>query len=142
MTLGRIARVVGIGCLVGVGVLVSPGKGNADPLGIYSFCCHEVCPPCYCHCAEYPPKIKFCWGCPKRVCPPCTLEHFGYYQTCWQPWPFPPDWSHCPVPPCGALVAGGPPGPVMPDTAAPLPPPRKADGTPGARRTLYYEERE
>jgi hypothetical protein len=32
------------------------------------------------------------------VCDPCALPHFGYYQTCWSPWPYPRDFRHCPYP--------------------------------------------
>jgi hypothetical protein len=63
--------------------------------------CREKCPPYFIHCFEGPPKLKFKRGCPKPVCDPCHLEHFGYFRPCWQPWPYPPDWSHCPVPPPG-----------------------------------------
>ncbi|HEY7424304.1 MAG TPA: hypothetical protein VH682_08765 [Gemmataceae bacterium] len=45
------------------------------------------------------PNIKYRCVCPKPVCSCGGLENFGYYATCWQPWPFPPDYSHCPVPP-------------------------------------------
>ena len=40
-----------------------------------------------------------------------NLPHYGYYQTCWHPWPFPPDWSHCTVLPPGELVPHPPAGP-------------------------------
>jgi hypothetical protein len=33
--------------------------------------------------------------CPKPLCDPCNMEHYGYYLTCWHPWPFPPDYRHC-----------------------------------------------
>ena len=60
-------------------------------------CCNNKhCPPPFVHCMERPPKIKWKCGCPRPVCDPCDLEHFGYYQTCWCPWPFPPDLRHCP----------------------------------------------
>ena len=62
------------------------------------------CPPYYKHHYEGRPKIKFKHGCPRPICDPCNLPHYGYFQTCWHPWPFPPDWSHCVVPPPGALV--------------------------------------
>jgi hypothetical protein len=54
--------------------------------------------------------MRFHKGCPRPICDPCHLEHYGYYQTCWAPWPFPPDWSHCPVPPPGAVL----PAPAIP----------------------------
>jgi hypothetical protein len=90
-------------------------------------------------------------GCPRPVCDPCTLEHAGYYAACWKPWPYPPDWSHCPVPPPSALVA--PPGPpvravvpIVPAARGPtgplengsdLPPPRALDE--GLNPTSYYQ---
>jgi hypothetical protein len=54
------------------------------------------CPPPLVHCMERPPHIKWKCVCPRPVCDPCTLEHYGYYQTCWCPWPYPPDLRHCP----------------------------------------------
>jgi hypothetical protein len=36
------------------------------------------------------------------------LPHWGFYETCWSPWPFPPDWTHCPTPPPAAFVALNP----------------------------------
>ncbi len=84
-------------------VLVSPARGqNCD-------CQRDCCPPCFKYIYEGPPKIKFKHGCPKPICDPCHLPHYGYYPTCWQPWPWPPDWSHCAVPPPAALVQPVPP---------------------------------
>jgi hypothetical protein len=69
-------------------------------------CQHWFCPCPFYHCMEGPPKIKYKKGCPRPVCPPCTLEHWGYFE------PFPPDWTHCPVPPPAAHMEaplfGGP----------------------------------
>jgi hypothetical protein len=62
------------------------------------------CPPHFVHFMERPPCIKFKCSCPRPVCDPCDLPHFGYYQPCWRPWPFPPDWSHCACPPPSTLV--------------------------------------
>jgi hypothetical protein len=76
------------------------------------FSCWHKCPPRYVHCLEGPPRIKFKCGCPKPICDPCSLDHYGYYQTCWRPWSFPPDWSHCPVPP--AVEAFAAPTPTLP----------------------------
>jgi hypothetical protein len=72
------------------------------------------CPPCLKHYYEGPPRIKFKCSCPKPICDPCHLEHYGYYQTCWAPWPFPPDWSHCPVPPPSVAL----PPPAVPPFSA------------------------
>jgi len=40
------------------------------------------CPPPYLWFSEGPPWIKFKKACPRPVCDPCNLEHYGYYQTC------------------------------------------------------------
>jgi hypothetical protein len=91
-------------------------------------CCQtHHCPPAFKWCHEGPPHICFRHGCPRPVCDPCNLPHFGYFETCWSPYPFPPNWSHCPTPPPAALVhlnplgnvppmmgPAGPPNPFMP----------------------------
>ncbi len=88
-------------------------------------CKEHPCPPKFKYIFEGAPKIKFKRGCPKPLCDPCNLPHYGYFQPCWHPWAFPPDWSHCPVPPPGALVpADVPPGRRF------LNEPPKADETP------------
>ena len=71
------------------------------------------CPPPFCHVSEGPPCLKFKHGCPRPVCDPCKLEHFGYYPTCWSPWPYGPYWYHCPYPTASAML---PPSPVPPFT--------------------------
>lgn len=93
------------------------------------------CPPPLVHCQEGPPKIKVKKGCPRPICCPCDLPNFGYFQTCWTPWPVPPDWSHCPVPPPAAYVTPGErvieeatPGPRL---APELNPPRRLDNKSG-----------
>lgn len=79
-------------------------------------CTQGCCPPWIKYKFEGAPRLKFKHGCPKPICDPCQLPHFGYYGTCWQPWPFPPEWSHCPVPPPAALVE-----PVVPKRFQTLP---------------------
>src|SRR5213078_1179106 len=81
------------------------------PMGRSQNCdCEQgCCPPCIKYHYEGPPRLKFKHGCPRPICDPCQLPHFGYYQTCWSPWPFPPDWTHCPVQPPAALVPAIPP---------------------------------
>jgi hypothetical protein len=106
--------------------------------------CKWRCPPPFVHCQERPPCVKMKCVCPRPVCNPCALEHAGYYQTCWQPWPYPPDWSHCPVPPPGAVIApplgpvhpfpGGVPGPLPGD----LPGPRKVTEAPTVRPLVGF----
>jgi hypothetical protein len=87
-------------------------------------CCdNKHCPPPLVHCMERPPKIKFQCACPRPVCDPCQLEHFGYYQTCWCPWPFPPDLRHCHYadehPANPYLIQPPPAPPEMPPLGAP-----------------------
>jgi len=55
-------------------------------------------------CRPKAPCIKYKCVCPKPICNGCDLENFGYYPTCWHPWPFPPNYSHCPVPPTTMMV--------------------------------------
>ncbi len=69
-----------------------------------SFCQTHHCAPPLRHCQEGPPRIHWSHGCPRPICDPCTMPNWGYSDTCWQPWPFPPDWSHCPTVPPAALV--------------------------------------
>ena len=65
-------------------------------------CCD--CPPPLKWCSEQAPRLKFGCACPRPVCDPCDLQHYGYYATCWQPWPYQPDWSHCQTTPPGAAL--------------------------------------
>lgn len=96
------------------------------------------CPPPFKWHSEKPPCIKFHHACPRPVCDPCSLQHYGYYQTCWRPWNFPADWSHCPTPPPGAVL---PPPPYPPYTPKapyvrpPMPEPveRRKDDLPAPR---------
>lgn len=104
-----------------------PGPGCAScgfgaPVGLTTGngpCLRVHCPPAYRHCSEGPVCIKFCRGCPKPVCNPCEMPNWGYYQTCWTPWPWPQNWSHCPVQPPAATVQLNPYG--APPAVGPLP---------------------
>ena len=78
-------------------------------------CQTECCPPYFKYRFEGAPKIKFKHGCPKPICNPCEMPNWGYYQTCWAPWPWPPDYSHCPTPTPASQVV---PGLMMPPAAA------------------------
>jgi len=79
--------------------------GQAGCGGSCGPCHHTHCPPCVIHCMHGPPKIKWKRGCPLPVCCPCDAPNWGYYQPCWRPWPWPPNWSHCPYPvPAGAVT--------------------------------------
>jgi hypothetical protein len=102
------------------------GQNGYGPNGC-SGCSH--CPPAYRHIGEGPPNISIKRGCPKPICSPCTNERWGYYETCWRRWPWPPNWSHCPVPPPGAYFDGTlapPPGGTL-HMPTPLP---GSNGTP------------
>jgi hypothetical protein len=101
--------------------VASPGCASCAPCG------HEKCPPPYIHWMEGPPKIKFKKGCPRPVCDPCNLPHYGYYQTCWGPWPFGPDWSHCRVPTPSQML----PDPKVPPYTPKVPVSREGDGKKG-----------
>lgn len=70
--------------------------------------CKQHCPPPYRHCMEGPPRLHYRRGCPSPVCNPCTAPNWGYFQPCWNPYPWPPDWSHCPAVPPAAYVRPGP----------------------------------
>lgn len=78
-------------------------------------------PPFLRWCHEGAPRIRIQHGCPKPICNPCATPNWGYYQSCWAPWPFQPDTSHCraptsqqaPLMPPAAASAPGVPGPVM-----------------------------
>jgi hypothetical protein len=91
------------------------------------------CPPPLKHCMEGPPKICFKHGCPKPVCTPdCSTPNWGYFQPCWRPWPWPPDYSHCPGPTPAAFAGPCGPGCTVPGISnvpvgEPLPPPRPVD---------------
>src|SRR5207244_1215571 len=82
------------------------------------------CPPALHHCQEGPPCIKFHCGCPRPVCCPCDQPNWGYFQTCWRPWPWPPNYSHCAVPGPQAFIPHGVPQeyhtlPTTPEGPAP-----------------------
>jgi hypothetical protein len=106
----------------------APARAQCASCGAGGDCCGRGpscghCPPAFVHYYERPPKIKFKPSCPRPVCDPCNLEHYGYYQTCWCSWPFPPDMRHCPcaashpaasylMEPAGVVVPDAPPAPV------------------------------
>ena len=81
--------------------------GNCGVKCAPAHCQRFHCPPALKWCAEGKPRICFQRGCPKPICNPCEAPNWGYYQTCWSPWPWPPDWSHCPVPPPASTVYPG-----------------------------------
>ena len=44
------------------------------------------------------PRVQVKRICPKPIGPCGEVENFGFFPTCWHPWPFPPNYSHCPGP--------------------------------------------
>jgi hypothetical protein len=104
--------------LGGLALLVAGGSVRADGGGFF---CH--CPPPLRWCSEQAPCIKFKCACPRPVCDPCDLQHYGVFATCWHPWPFQPNWSHCQSPPPGAVL----PTPAYPPYAPRAPQERRAD---------------
>ncbi len=92
-------------------------------------CQHFHCPPALKWCMEGMPRICFQHGCPKPICSPCEAPNWGYYQKCWTPWPWPPDWSHCPVPPPASQVFPGMLPPAQASTEI-APTPRRLDARP------------
>jgi hypothetical protein len=94
MALGKLRNV-----LLGLGVAgtVLCSYAQVSLAGDFGLDCWR-CPPPYCHRQEGPPRLKFKCVCPRPVCGPCDLQHFGYYPTCWSPYPWLPDYSCCPAP--------------------------------------------
>ena len=127
----------------GPGAIASFGTPSCGMCGgCGAICQTHHCPPPFYHCQERPPVICIKCGCPRPVCNPCVRPNFGYFQSCWIPWPLPPDWSHCPVPPPAAFVQLGqppqgvppyphklPPGTAVP--SGPIPPPPGVTGPSG-----------
>jgi hypothetical protein len=63
------------------------------------------CPPKYKYCQEGPPCIWVQCGCPRPVCCPIDAPNWGYFPTCWRPYPWGPNWSHCyGMPPAAQIV--------------------------------------
>ena len=80
-------------------------------------CLPFCCPPALKWCMEGAPRICFKCGCPKPICCPADQPNWGYFQKCWSPWPFPPDWSHCPVQTPASTVYPG----MIPNTQTSVP---------------------
>ncbi len=126
MTLARVLRNA---WLAGLALLAFGGTTWAQSApcgscGSCGSCASRIhCPGPYKYWYEAPPCIKFKRACPKPICDPCALEHNGYWAPCWQPYAYPPDWSHCPTPPPSVRIP--PPIPSVPSYAAPAPAPRR-----------------
>ncbi len=125
MSQTRISRALVLSLAVWLAV-----AGLALPARAGDCCCPPgICCPVTTFCIVRQPCIKWKCTCPKPICDPCNLDHYGYYPTCWHPWPFPPDYTCCRVPP-NAVVADqllGQPEPVL-TTTPELPVPRKLNG--------------
>jgi hypothetical protein len=96
------------------------------------------CPPGLKHCFEGAPHIHFRRGCPKPICNPCLNPNWGYFETCWNPWPWAPDFSHCRTPPPAATIILNPGGTaIVPQSLSvperTVPPPPSAPVLPSPR---------
>jgi len=90
------------------------------------------CPPKFTYCMEGPPKICVFCACPKPVCCPSDAPNWGYFQTCWRPYPWGPNWSHCYGNPPAAQVMV--PGTTTATPGMPLPPGGDLQNQPSATR--------
>jgi len=100
--------------------------GFTSLFGCNSCSTSHFCCPVYTYHQEGAPKICIERNCSKPVCVPCTAPNWGYFQTCWTPWPWPQDFSHCPVmPPAAVVIPGMTQGPGAPASTDQLPTPRK-----------------
>jgi hypothetical protein len=115
------------GCAPG-GAACAPAPAACATCGTVG-CQRFHCPPALKWCMEGMPRICFQHGCPKPICSPCDAPNWGYYQKCWTPWPWPPDWSHCPVPPPASQVFPGMLPPAQASTEV-APTPRRLDARP------------
>jgi hypothetical protein len=88
----------------------SGGCGSCGSCGSCNTGCQtHHCPPHLKYCMEGAPKICVRIGCPKPICNPCTQPGWGYYETCWNPWPWPANYNHCPaIPPAATIALSGP----------------------------------
>ena len=78
-------------------------------------CQSHHCPPPLSHCQEHAPIIRVKCGCPRPICNPCNQPGWGYYETCWSPWPWPPNYNHClTMPPAATIALSGPNNPNSP----------------------------
>jgi hypothetical protein len=106
---GKLLRAFGISAFLWVAL---PGLGWAQQscgssCAVSANSCAQpcqwlCCPPAYRHCQEGPPRLHFHCACPHPVCNPCELPHWGYFETCWYPWPYPP--TPCPGSPASMVV--------------------------------------
>src|SRR2546422_599550 len=94
--MGRTLTCASLG-LVGVVLLAPRGVALADD---YRPRCAWL--PLFCLGGR--PHVRFPNPCPLPACDPCGWVNFGYHPTRWQPWPFPPDDSHCLAPPPAVFV--------------------------------------
>jgi hypothetical protein len=95
----RLVRMFGVLLVPALMALGSAARAEDGGCCSSGFCCPRTT-----FCQTRAPHICFKKVCPKPICDPCTLEHFGYYHTCWRTWPFPPDYSHCCTPPPAQLA--------------------------------------
>jgi hypothetical protein len=138
MSLTRVIRALVL--LLPAAVLPAPARADGCAnCGTCGCCPPGICCPKTVFCRIRPPCIRWKCTCPKPVCDPCNLDHYGYYPTCWHAWPFPPDYSCCHQPPNAVLADQMLSQPLVttttPDTTSEaLPVPRKLNGPPELER--------
>ena len=108
---GQLLRSFGIAAILGVTLPAGSWAQSCAPCAIAAPSCGQSCqwlhcPPGLKHCQEGPPCIHWHCGCPHPICNPCDLPHFGYWETCWYPWPHPP--TACPTPTPASMVSLNP----------------------------------
>jgi hypothetical protein len=121
----------------------APSCGTTECASCAPGCQSHHCPPAFPYCYEGAPHIHWHRGCPHPICNPCDLPHFGYYEPCWSPWPFPANLAHCPTPPPASFVNLAPnmnPNQVGPRAPGMLPPANMTPAPVGAPMPNGYPD--
>lgn len=93
--------------------------------------------PCTVFCRPKHPRVHYKCICPQRINSCCGVANWGYYPTCWQQWPFPPNYEHCPVPPVTMNPpANSPETPLAPAGTEQLPAPKAQPETSYQKTTV------
>ena len=113
MSIGKVLKLIGVSALLWLALPQSvlpqqPGCATCQPYSCGANCQWHHCPGIYHYCYEAPPCLHYKRGCPHPVCPPCSLPHWGYFETCWAPPPPMWNWAHCPTLPPAATVSLNP----------------------------------
>jgi hypothetical protein len=106
MSISRVAKLAGFAAILTLAMPTLSWAQTCGPFLSMASCGprHEHCPPAFKYIFEGAPNIHWHRGCPHPICNPCDLPNWGYHETCWSPFPFAPNWAHCPMPPPAAFV--------------------------------------